>query len=459
MLLPIVIASFSTIAVLVAVRRAVRVRRIRRHLEQPFEDLPPELGEAWSKNRLWKFTSEHSVVGGTVAFTTAQALFHLNRMDGQVFDAIDSIYKPGVENSFAEIVEHLRGVEGGTDAAWAGTVSLYKGRLGEDYMADYLDAAGHNVEMATATNQEGWDAIVDGQLVNFKAGLGPDHIQEHLERFPDIPVIAVAEQAATFSDNVMVTCLGDVSGEEIAKATDDAMSSVVGATDFGLDIPLVTLALSAARNFKPLIHGHTELSTAAINTTADTAGIGLGGAAGAKAGALVGAFGGPLGMIAGTIVGGIAGAIGGRFLAEGFKEKALNQARLEYEGGITEYGNAYTAALEVKARSLNSAAESYQRRFSFRRFIWPLPSDLLRDDLRATYLSWAQDCRRYAAELTQQMSPTSSEEHPLKGLGIESSKEGPSEPVYHPKVESALTRIRESVDRIIAEKRRLGYTT
>tara|TARA_B110001469_G_scaffold126356_1_gene143794 strand:+ start:24 stop:1403 length:1380 start_codon:yes stop_codon:yes gene_type:complete len=459
MLLPIAIASVSTIAVLAAVGRAVRVRRIRKQLEQPFKDLPPELGEAWSKNRLWKFASEHSVVGGTAAFTTAQALFHLNRIDGTVLDSIDTIYQPGIENSFPEILSHLHSKSAAGEASFAGAVNKYKGEVGELHIAEYLESAGHHVELAASTNQVGWDAIVDGQLVNFKAGLGMDHIQKHLEDFPNIPVITVAEQAATFSDNTMVTCLGDVSGEEIAQATEDAMSSVVDATDFGLEIPLVTLALSAAKNFKPVIDGHSNLSTAAINTSVDTAGIGIGGMAGAKAGALAGAFGGPVGMVAGSILGGLAGAIGGRSIAKGYKEKALNKYLFEYENRVGKYGYAYIGALEEKAISLESTADHYMRPFSFWRFLVPAPSDLIRADLRATYLKWARRCRGDAYRLVNPSSSNYQSEQPLNSVGAILLKEGPSEPVYHPKVESSLTRIRESVDQIITEKRRLGYMT
>lgn len=404
MLLPFAIIAVSTIAYWAMVVRARRLRSIREQLNQPFDDLPPELVDSWKQHRLWQYAPDNFVVGGTVAFTTGKALFHLNRIDGSVLDAVDKIYQPGVENSFTEIVGHLRDTAGGSGAAWSGAVSAYKGRLGEDYMAEYLDVAGHHVEMATATNQEGWDAVVDGQLVNFKAGLGVDHIEEHLERFPEIPVITVAEQSTAFVDNEMVTCLDRVSGEEIVEATDNALTSMVEATNFGLDIPVVTLALSAVRNFKPLLSGYSDLGTATINAATDSAGIGIGGAAGAKTGALIGAVVGPLGMFAGTIAGGLIGAMSGGAIAKGFKQKSLVKVKTAYQERVQNYEKTYTAALEAKATSLEQAAQSYQREFSLRRFFWPMPSDLLRDELNATYLNWASDCRKYAAELNKQMS-------------------------------------------------------
>lgn len=463
MLLPLAITIFTVVTVLALVVRERRLRGIREQLKKPFEGIPPELIESWSRNRLWsrnrrdgKYAPDRFVVGGTAAYATGEALFHLNRIDGSVLDAVDAIYQPGVENSFTEIVGHLRDTGGASDAAWSGVVSAYKGRLGEDYMAEYLDAAGHHVEMATSTNQEGWDAVVDGQLVNFKAGLGPDHIQEHLERFPEIPVITVAEQSTTFADNEMVTCLDSVSGEEIADATENALSSVVEATDFGLDIPFVTLALSAARNYKPLLSGYSDLSTATIHTVTDTAGIGIGGAAGAKTGALIGAIVGPLGMFAGTIVGGLIGAMSGGAIAQVIKEKSLAQAEAEYKERVLDYEKRYTTALEGKALSLEKTAQSYERDFSLRRFFWPLPSDVLRDELKAAYLNWASDCRIYAAELTQQMNAKKGKKHPFEGLGIDPKQIGPEEPVYHPKVQRSLALVHKGLEQIRLEKRNLG---
>lgn len=459
MLLPIAIASVSTIAVLAAVGRAMRLRRIRQQLQRPLEGLPLELSESWSKSRVWQFASQHFVVGGTVAFSTAQALFHLNRMDGQALDAIDTIYQPGVENSFDEIVEHLRGLDSGAEAAWAGGLAAYKGRLGEEYIAESLEAAGHHVELATATNQAGWDALVDGQAVNFKAGLDTGHIEDHLARYPDIPVITVAEQGEAFADNSMVTCLTGVSGEEIEQTTEAAMESVVDATDFGLDIPMVTLAIAAAKNFKPVLGGHTDFGTATVNTAADTAGVGLGAAAGAKAGAMAGAFGGPVGVVAGSIVGGLVGAMGGRSIAKGFKEKALNKARSDYDTGVTKYGHAYATALYAKADQLNTTALSYERPLSVWRFFRPAPSDLLRKELQAAYSNWAAHCREHAKQLIEQQATRAPNDEPYHAMGDQLLQQAPKEAVYHPQIESALTRIRESVARIIAEKRRLGYTT
>ncbi|MDQ3621586.1 MAG: hypothetical protein M3463_03730 [Verrucomicrobiota bacterium] len=225
---------------------------------------------------------------------------------------------------------------------------------------DYL------VVPAESAAQEGWDAIVDGQVVNFKAGLGTAHISEHLERFPSIPVITVAEHTEAYLDSPNVTCLQGVSGHDIEALTESTMSSVVDMSDFGLDLPIITMALSSARHFGLYIEGATDIQTALSYTAAETAGVGLGVAAGAKAGAMLGAFGGPIGAGLGAIIGGLAGAAGGKLLARGFKERGFREAVTQLDVKVAEYARSYIAALHSKALALDGASANLRRRFSLR---------------------------------------------------------------------------------------------
>ena len=92
-------------------------------------------------------------------------------------------------------------------------------------------------------------------------------------------------------------------------------------------------------------------------------------------------------------------------------------------------------------------------------FFRPAPSDLLRKELQAAYTNWAAHCRQHAKQLIEQQATRAPNDEPYHAMGDQLVQQGPMEAVYHPQIESALTRIRESVARIIAEKRRLGYTT
>jgi hypothetical protein len=431
---------------------------IRKQFRRPFSGLSPELSRVWANSRIWNFASRNAVVGATAGVNTAQALYHLSQIDQQVLKAIDAIYDPSQVNSYQQILGHLADKRNAGATVWQGAVSNYKGRVGEEFLTEHLRAAGHLVIPAESTSQKGWDAIVDGQAVNFKAGLGTAHIQEHLTRFPDIPVITVAEHAETFSSNPRVTCLEGVSGHEIAEATEDTMESAIDLGDFGFELPLVTMALASARNFSPVFEGHSDVGTALKHTAADTAGGGFGAAGGAKAGAMLGAFAGPLGAAAGAILGGLGGAIGGKWIAKNFKERNLREAVSTFDQRVTDYGRAYIHGLQAKANALEEAAALMTKKLSFRRLIAPTPGDILRRDVRLAYKRWARYCRDQARALTMQAMPQGETEPRFIIIGRSVLSSSSEEPVYNLMIQECLKRITESVERIKAEKLRLGYS-
>lgn len=430
---------------------------IRKQFRKPFPGLSPDLAHAWAKNRLWTFASGNIVFGSTFGVNTGQALYHLSQIDPRVLAAIDKIYDPSQVNSYRQILSHLGDKHDAGATVWQGAVSNYKGRVGEDFLAEHLRELGHLVIPAESTNQEGWDALVDGQPVNFKAGLGTDHIKEHLDRFPDIPVITVAEHAETFASISQVTCLDGVSGHDIAEVTQDTMKSAIDLNDIGFDLPFISMAISSARNFSPVLKGHSDFGTALKNTAADTAGVGFGAAGGAKAGAVIGAFAGPLGAAAGAILGGLGGAIGGRLLAKNFKEKNLREAVALFEQKVADYGRAYINGLHIKANALDSAASKMKRRLNLLRIVAPTPGDVLRWDIRRAYRNWARTCRVHAQTLTMQSIPEGSTEPAFIAIGQRILGVSPEEPVYNQKIEACIKHVKDAAECIRAEKLRLGY--
>jgi cold shock CspA family protein len=447
----------GTLGITALILNRLRVSSIRKQLGQPFPDLPDELSREWKKSRIWKFAPRDAVIGPTAGVNTYQALYHLSQIDGQVLEAVDNIYDPGHANSYHEIVSHLTEKFHAGDAAWEGAVKKYKGEVGEGFIAEHLRSTGHVVFMAESTNQEGWDAIVDGQAVNFKVGLGTDHIQHHLDRFPDIPVITVEEHADAFSAIPEVTCLEGVSGQEILDVTESTMESAVGLEGFNFKLPLITLALSSARNFSPVFQGHSDIGTAAKYTIADTAGKGLGAAGGAKAGAMIGALGGPVGAAAGSIIGGIAGAVVGKIVASEFKEKDLRQAVAEYQNLIRAYGKAYIRALNQKAASLERAASSLKTKFNLIRIILPTPGDFVRKNTMKAYLGWAQSCRAKANTLVSLATPEGLNQPEYLTIGEKVLAKRPKEPVYSSRFQRILDGLKKARKRIDAEKKKLGY--
>jgi len=450
------------IAAILAVVRAAQVRFIRREFRKPFPDIPEELQAVWAENRIWKFASANAVEGAGVGINTGQTLYHLSRIDPKVLKAIDRIKDPSRVMSYRKLLSHLAKKRGDGEASWQGSISNYKGAVGEDLIMEQLLAQGHHVELAESTTQEEWDALVDGQPYNFKVGLNPSGIQEHLERFPDIPVYTVVEHSELFADNPDVICLDGISGVEIEEVTREAMESALEMGDLGFELPVVTFALASFRNFTPVFAGHSGISTATRNTVVDTFGSGLGLAAGAKAGGIIGSLGGPLGAGAGAIIGGIAGAIGGKLAAKGIKEKELRQAKSDLGESLEQYGKAYLHGLRYKAEALEESAKQMRGRLNLWHLIAPTPGDIVRGDIRHGYRNWARHCRNLYRDLPDlhRVEPAPGQKRgPVDFRSIaETVVAGEvDEPVQNSEIGRCVFRLKEAIEAVRAEHRRLGY--
>lgn len=426
--------------------RRKRLQQIRIQLQKPLKGLPAEHEDQWGKNRIWEFTKGNSVVLATGAFTTAQAIFHLNKIDDQALEVIDKIYSPGVENSLEEIANHILELGGRSSAALEGGKSLYKGHLGEVKFAEHLAAKGHHVELAKSPNQPGWDALVDGQKVNFKAGTDPSHIQQHLNEYPEIPVFTISEQQGNFDSDERVTCFSDLSGEEIEHVTEATMEGIVGATSLCEGMPFALAFFSTVKNFKPVIQGKCDVKFAAKNTVVETASVGglmfLGGCIG-------GATLGPFGALAGSLV---CGLVGRRF-SKTYTEKELNIAIDKVNESLSAYAEAFLLGLRTKADSLRESSKEIRPPFSWKRLVLPSPSDLIRREISEAYSCWANRCVLRFDELHAKMETKNGG----KETGLQLLNNGDEEIVYAPTIVSAKNNVVAANKQFDIEAKRLGY--
>ncbi|MBT6540916.1 MAG: hypothetical protein HN891_06820 [Planctomycetes bacterium] len=439
-----VVFAFSTAAFWMWSCR--RTQKIREQLQKPLMGLPVELESLWKENRLWDFANKNSVVIGTGALTTAQALFHLAKIDDGAMEAIDKIYAPGVENSFEEIAGHIGGLSGRSAAAWEGGLAKYKGEVGETQIAEHLAAKGHHVELAEP-NQHGWDAIVDGQNVNFKAGTDPSHIQQHLNEYPDIPVITVSEQLGNFDDNEMVHCLPHISGEEIERLTAATMEGLVDTTSLYEEIPLAAGLIAAVKNFKPVIQGKSDIKFAAKNTLVDGVSVGTGATVGAFFGSFI-----PVPVL-GTIGGSIVGGWLGRSFSKSHKEVELNKAKAKFDESLRLFCEVYVQGLKMKADSLRNSAENQHTASFFKRYFLPAPSDLILKEISDAYRKWADTC----VSLLQKWNNATKEGENGTKARVELLKEGTNESVYEPRLNLAKINVEAAMKQVEGELRRLGY--
>ncbi len=428
--------------------RSAHVGSLRRQLERQLADVPPDLAKRWTRD---------PVIAGVAGVTAIDAIHGLSQIDPSVLEAIDAAHGAKAFESYPELVEHVQDVAGRGDAAFSGMVSQYKGYLGEQAVAEHLRAQGHHVEMPDAPNEAGIDAWVDGQPVQIKSGLDASGISEHLERYPDVPVITVAEHADAFAGEEMVTVLPEVSGATLEATTTETLQGIEGVGDFALDIPIITAVISGATNIYRVARGDSDIGTAAEFTAADTIGVGFGGVAGAKAGALAGSFLGPIGAAVGAIGGGIGGALFGRQLSGLFKERKLRAAQKDLRTALMEIPRAHLEALESKEWALEQHARSVQPRGLWP-WLWPNGGWVVRRKIADRYRAWAWRCRVAASRLNGEIyaAAGSAGQDGVAELGQRLLQGGAREPVFSARLQGLVTRMGEAVERINVELRKLG---
>jgi len=236
------------------------------------------------------------------------------------------------------------------------------GYVGEIKTQEFYEHLGHDVQLAELSNQPGYDMLIDDNPVNVKTG-SPQTIIDHLEKYPDIPVVTGPEQASFFNDDGMVTGIPIIEKSGLEEATNSTLEMTEN--DFytgGPTIPTVTAIISGYRELKLLIKGHTDINSALKNAGLDIAGTGLGGWAGAKVGALIGTSAGPAGMVIGGVIGSISGAILGRFLTNAMKNEPFKVAVENYNQVVAFAESSIKLKEQVLAQYLSKRVETQQLR-------------------------------------------------------------------------------------------------
>jgi len=308
----------------------------------------------------------------------ADILHNFLAVDDHVYEGIGRL----ANEQFASIGDLSAKVQSYEHNIWDGLsekgVDKVGGHIGEAYAAEHFADTGVNVEWPDASNQVGWDLLLNGHETNVKLLSDATNLSEHFSKYPDIPAIIpgdaanIPEGAFFFDPSEGIDSLTDVlasgqenlvivdtslSGAEIMEQTANATDLLAGSADIvGANIPLVTLAFSGWRETKLLRQSQTNLSSAAKNIGLDVAGTGLGAAAGAKGGALIGTMiGGPVGAGIGALVGGIAGAVGGRYISNDIKKADFEEALEEVKNAEESFSSALAQETEHLSREYEVA--------------------------------------------------------------------------------------------------------
>jgi uncharacterized protein YeaO (DUF488 family) len=287
-----------------------------------------------------------------------------SHVDDRLFHAVEQMTHQAV-NSLADLshaVDAHDWAMSSIPGPSAALIQNVKGHLAEWLVKDHLVQAGHHVDMAVLSNQEGWDLHVDGFPVNVKDwGDAREAIHASLSAHPAVSVMVPGDAAhippdALHFDPAHALDLAQLHTDAGSVIADDALTNAYAqhATETGLDVasghphvhfPWVTAAVSGFKEIRLLCRGHTNLVRAAKNVAVDTVSVGAGMAVGAKAGAAIGTAVAPgLGTAIGTAIGGVFGALFGRLFAKGVKHAPLEAAKRAWESAITGYTEVESAS-------------------------------------------------------------------------------------------------------------------
>lgn len=153
-----------------------------------------------------------------------------------------------------------------------GFLSGLKGKLFEQKYVDYLNDGelpdGYIASLTTNPTQQGWDIVIhdtDGnldQILQAKATSSLDYVQDALERYPEIDIVATEEVYAQLVMKGISDRLIDsgISNQDMI----NYITTTTGLTDGGLDLadftpPILTMAFIAFSSYRdPKLSDHIE---------------------------------------------------------------------------------------------------------------------------------------------------------------------------------------------------------
>ncbi len=408
----------------------------------------------------WYRLVEPAAVAG---MTTYDVVHHLAMMDDRVLEAMDFSSKLDLDTfNRLDAYVHDHFFSGGA-ASIAGNIERLQGYTAEQIAAAHLAAQGHVVEFPDTPNQEGWDLLVDGHPMQVKCVMDPSLIQEHLERYHNIPVLVNAEMGHHFADNGHVIVDKDLIHSQVADHVHNTVHAVHGIHAMPFHVPVITLALSTVREGIRLLEGRINIFEACGNVFTDVAFVGGGGWLGGKVGlALGGAVLGPVGAAIGGVLGAVAGAILGRKAANSVRAASLEEAKMHVNKAVYEAVQLVPEAIEDRIAALEGRIASVKRRLKihFLSWLWPSRRYLLFREIKSRVedkIGKLREKAAWVAEAEKAYYDYSQWQNGLYKPGFEVCKWAIEEGRFnHPRLLEALNKVNACSQRVAEEAWKLG---
>ncbi len=350
---------------------------------------PPEGGQPQALKIKPKTSQQRELPLAPVIADSALAganVFHQYMLvDDYMYEGVSRMSGEQIDN-FSDLSSKIKEYAHNSDGLTEGFLNNLKGHVAEGHAAAHFEEAGAEVSWPEASNQEGWDFLLNGspvqaKLVKDAGAAAAKHFKEH----PDIPIVIpsdaenIPDKAFRFDPSEGVESLADflkktpekaviasqqLSHAELTENTEQAVDFLEGDIDF-LKFPVFTAAFSGFRELRLLRKNETDILSALKNTALDTAGAGIGMGAGGAAGAAIGTFIFPgVGTAIGGAVGSLAGNFFGRAVTDEIKAEALKEALEKWKKSAEKLNRKIKQSEKKYASQFNREKEKEQAKLN-----------------------------------------------------------------------------------------------
>ncbi|MCU5378774.1 hypothetical protein OCA08_16700 [Bacillus cereus] len=213
--------------------------------------------------RLFGNTNQSEETNSIAGISVGEFLYDYFMINPTVVEGIDFARSEDVSSIFS-LAQFAKTIDLDVET---GDMAQLQGYVAEQMIAQRLEAAGYDVQFPETSNQAGWDILIDGKQFQVKCGSNRSIVDEHLERYPHIPVYVNDELAVHYPDHPNVYSIG-VTREEVLEATQSTLSHAEGILDF--ELPWISASVSSFYNLRRVVKEQLPLQLAARNVAIDT---------------------------------------------------------------------------------------------------------------------------------------------------------------------------------------------
>ena len=264
-------------------------------------------------------SAKNKETGAYLSLSLGDLIYDTLRVDPLVIEAIDFVRIGDLSNAFKIGEQEIKDRAEKSLSSLESLHSNYTGYTAERIIALDYQRKGYEVVFPKNANNPGFDILVNGQEFQIKFQKnGISLLNEHFEKYPNIPIIANSEAAIEFhskfpdkADLVIDSGFSfDTSSDLLLTSTDASVEIFQDEHLFGSFLPEIlgiVSVISIVKNLNYLSKGEIDGSTAFKNIAIDSTGKFASAGLGAKVGSIffppIGTFiGGAIGFLIGDSI-------------------------------------------------------------------------------------------------------------------------------------------------------------